>query len=278
MTKVRPIVVDLHGTSPDVATPITSVRDDRTTTTTAGNVVFSVKKQNSAVDAFILGNDGNGAALVGANNVALRIGNWIAGVFTEFLSFTTAGVVQLTGANFSPFRLKRTGSTSAVAVTYENDAGSVAVGGRATGVNTGEFIPSVNGVLDLGASGNNWATAFIRSVSFGPACAQTFTSVAGTPEGAVTSAVGSVVTDQTNGVLYLKKTGTSTAGYVVPGDIHVTATAANIAAIGNAINTTDKRLGKVIWDSTNNRAMRASGTTAASPWHVLDGSVTVTPA
>ena len=50
----------------------------------------------------LVGNDGNGAALIGGNNVALRIGNWIAGVFSEFLSFTTAGVMQLTAANASP--------------------------------------------------------------------------------------------------------------------------------------------------------------------------------
>ena len=56
-----------------------------------------------------------------------------------------------------------------------------------------------------------------------------------------------------------------------------TATAAAIIAIGNAINTTNKYTGKKVWDSTNNRMMRASGTTAGSVWWVVDGSVSITP-
>ena len=56
------------------------------------------------------------------------------------------------------------------------------------------------------------------------------------------------------------------------------ATAANIAAIANAVNTTDKYTGKLIWDSTNKRMLRASGSAAAADWEVVDGSAQVTPA
>lgn len=55
------------------------------------------------------------------------------------------------------------------------------------------------------------------------------------------------------------------------------ATAASIAAVANAINTTNKAIGKVVFDTTNNRLMVASGTAAASPWYVADGSASVTP-
>lgn len=55
-------------------------------------------------------------------------------------------------------------------------------------------------------------------------------------------------------------------------------TAANIAAVGNAINTADKYAGKLVRDTTNNRLMVARGSAAADPWDVADGSVTVTPA
>lgn len=278
MTKARLNVLDFHEISGSVSAPIGYFRDDRTTTTTEGNAVWSVKKQNSDVDALIFGNDGDGAALIGSNNVALRLGRWVAGIFTDAISVATSGAVTFFSANASPMKIKRTGSTGGLTVIYENDAGSIAVGGTPSGPNTGTFIASGNGGVTLGASGNNWLSGFIRSILFGPACAQTLTSVAGTPEGAVSSAVGSIVTDLTNGTLSVKKTGTGNTGYLIPGDIQVTATAAAIAAVGNAINTADKRAGKVIWDSTNNRAMRASGTAAASPWHVLDGSVTVTPA
>jgi hypothetical protein len=55
------------------------------------------------------------------------------------------------------------------------------------------------------------------------------------------------------------------------------ATAAAIADIADAQNTTLKYARKLIWDTTNNRMLRASGNAAADPWYVVDGSVTVTP-
>jgi hypothetical protein len=54
-------------------------------------------------------------------------------------------------------------------------------------------------------------------------------------------------------------------------------TAANIAAIGNAVNTANKVEGKAVWDSTNRRIMVADGSTPASLWWVSDGSASVTP-
>ena len=56
-----------------------------------------------------------------------------------------------------------------------------------------------------------------------------------------------------------------------------TATAAAIADITNAINTADKVAGKVVYDTTNNRIMIASGAVNNSPWYVADGSAFVTP-
>jgi hypothetical protein len=53
--------------------------------------------------------------------------------------------------------------------------------------------------------------------------------------------------------------------------------AASIAAIANAINTTNKVQGKVVYDTTNNRLMVANGALAADPWYVADGSASVTP-
>lgn len=56
-----------------------------------------------------------------------------------------------------------------------------------------------------------------------------------------------------------------------------TASAADIASIGNAINTTNKIAGKTVWDTTNNRLMRANGPLAGDVWYVIDGSTSVTP-
>lgn len=55
-------------------------------------------------------------------------------------------------------------------------------------------------------------------------------------------------------------------------------TAANIASAAHAINTTDKMVGKCVFDSTNNRLMVSAGAAATSPWYVVDGSASVTPA
>jgi hypothetical protein len=56
-----------------------------------------------------------------------------------------------------------------------------------------------------------------------------------------------------------------------------TATAANIAAIGNAINTRGKYAGRAVYDTTNNRLMIASGSAANSTWYRADGGANVTP-
>lgn len=58
--------------------------------------------------------------------------------------------------------------------------------------------------------------------------------------------------------------------------VSVAATA--IADKTNAVNTTNKYAGLMVWDTTNTRLMRASGSTDVSPWNCVDGSVTVTPA
>lgn len=54
-------------------------------------------------------------------------------------------------------------------------------------------------------------------------------------------------------------------------------TATNIADATATINTTDKFKHKLIVDTTNTRMLYASGANATDPWHVVDGSVTVTP-
>lgn len=55
-------------------------------------------------------------------------------------------------------------------------------------------------------------------------------------------------------------------------------TAANIADVTHAVNTTGKRAGRIAYDTTNTRVMIANGALAASTWSVVDGSATVTPA
>jgi hypothetical protein len=87
------------------------------------------------------------------------------------------------------------------------------------------------------------------------------------------------------GTLYARWT---IEGYQAPGDcleatsatsliVMGSATAAQIADQTNSVNLGSKHAGQLVWDTTNNRLLRSSGTTDVSPWHVVDGSATVTP-
>lgn len=68
-------------------------------------------------------------------------------------------------------------------------------------------------------------------------------------------------------------------GYWLFNEVITKQTAADIelADIADTINTSNKYEGKMVWDSTNNRMVRANGALAADVWHVIDGSATVTP-
>jgi len=65
----------------------------------------------------------------------------------------------------------------------------------------------------------------------------------------------------------------ATAGYIQLR----TATAANIAAIANAVNTTGKVAGTVVFDVTNSKLKVATGANANSTWVDADGTNAVTP-
>ena len=60
-------------------------------------------------------------------------------------------------------------------------------------------------------------------------------------------------------------------------DVLQNLTAANIAAIANAINTTGKAAGKMVWDTTNSKIKVATGALAASTWVDASGTNAVTP-
>ncbi|MDX1036534.1 phage tail protein [Sinorhizobium medicae] len=85
------------GTSAGVGAGLIAVRDSVVTVGAEGNVVFAINKQNSATHGLMLGIDGNGAALIGNNNAALRFGKWVSGVFTEYLNMTSAGIFTFAG-------------------------------------------------------------------------------------------------------------------------------------------------------------------------------------
>jgi hypothetical protein len=72
---------------------------------------------------------------------------------------------------------------------------------------------------------------------------------------------------------FTRNGGAAWASESIPSD-----SAANIASIASVVNTRNKLTGLQIYDTTNNRVMIASGSAANSPWYVVDGSASVTPA
>lgn len=92
--------------------------------------------------------------------------------------------------------------------------------------------------------------------------------------GTVTSVVGA---GTVNG-LTVTGTVTSTGNITLGGNLVLVAdTAANLAAIGNAINTTGKYTGKMVVDLSTGLIFTATGATAGSVWKASDGTTTATP-
>ena len=89
--------------------------------------------------------------------------------------------------------------------------------------------------------------------------------------GAVTGNITGNVTGNVTGTV----TGNvvATAGYIQLR----TATATVIATAANAINTTGKAAGTIVFDTTNSKLKIATGALATSTWVDADGSNAVTP-
>jgi hypothetical protein len=59
--------------------------------------------------------------------------------------------------------------------------------------------------------------------------------------------------------------------------IQIQDTADNIALANAPINITNKYIGKIVWDTTNNRAMRARSADSTGIWDLISGGTSVTP-
>lgn len=92
--------------------------------------------------------------------------------------------------------------------------------------------------------------------------------------GTVTSVGG---TGTVNG-LTLTGSVSSTGNLTLGGNFALVAdTAANLALIGNAINTTGKYAGKMVVDLATGLIFTATGATAGSVWRASDGTTVATP-
>lgn len=172
-----------------------------------------------------------------------------------------------TGAAEGVFRARSTNTGNAKIFRADDPTGTLSAYMDGNGV-----VVGANRVY--GEQGLRWAT------SSGTLNDRGLYANNASPESAVTAEPGSLFA-KTNGgagqTLWVKESGSSNTGWKAALTQPEEVTAVNIAAVANAINTTGKFTGKLVWDSTNNRMMRASGALAASAWYVIDGSTSVTP-
>jgi hypothetical protein len=207
---------------------------------------------------------------------------YIGKVFIDvpFSNYTTAGRLIISADNTGNYLIRTgpvvfRGSRTSGVVALTNNSTSTAVADAAVMVAT-------NGI-------NCAPIIKIEPVSF-----NNNNNSSGLKRGDFTVSVG----NQTTGGLTIchppiASTGTFYArwtieGYQAPGDsleatgtnslrLETNFTAAQIAAAAGNPNLGDKFTGRMVWDSTNNRMMRARGAAAADPWDVVDGSASVTP-
>jgi hypothetical protein len=78
---------------------------------------------------------------------------------------------------------------------------------------SGSIAPGADGTQNFGVTATRWLAGYFRSIVLGAAGTAFITSNAGAPEGVVTAPVGSLCLDYTNGVAYMKKTGTGNTGW-----------------------------------------------------------------
>lgn len=126
------------------------------------------------------------------------------------------------------------------------------------------------GALVLGWSTTNNKVLFATNLSL--------QQVFGSPETFRDENKGSLVVDNATSGFFIKGTaGGSSSGWRSVGDIDEESTTVNLTAIGNAINTTNKRRGKTVFNTTNSHAYRASGSSAGSTWVSLRDGTVITP-
>lgn len=121
----------VSGTSASETERMMDVRDARTTVGGIGNAVFSVARQNSNNPAVTIGNDGNNAGLIGADNATLRIGKWVSGVFTDAFQVLTTGVTNFLGNITGPSDFNISNGNGEE-IVLENSTGRVLVRSNST--------------------------------------------------------------------------------------------------------------------------------------------------
>lgn len=158
---------------------------------------------------------------------------------------------------------------------------SVARGG--TGITAfGTGVATALGQNVTGSGGIALATSpTFTTPTLGVAAATSVNKVAITaPATSATLTIADGKTLTASNTLTFTGTDSSSVAFGAGGTVQyfVTATAAALGDLTNAINTTGKFAGKQVWDSTNNVPLWAKGSTAGAVWIDGAGTTIITPA
>lgn len=158
---------------------------------------------------------------------------------------------------------------------------SVARGG--TGITAfGTGVATALGQNVTGSGGIALATSpTFTTPTLGVASATSVNKVAITaPATSATLTIADGKTATISNTLTFTGTDASSVAFGTGGTVEyfVTATAAALGDLTNAINTTGKFAGKQVWDSTNNVPLWAKGATAGAVWIDGAGTTVITPA
>ena len=235
----------------------------------------------------------------------------------NFISATPFALSLLDDANAAAARTTlglgtiATQAASAVAITGGTIAGATITGGSITGATiTGG---SISGITDLaiadGGTGSSTASGARTNLGAGTVGGNVFIAATvaaaqqamdveiGVDVQAFDADLSALAGLATNGMIARTGAGTAAVRTITAGagitvtngdgvsgnptvastDILTNATAAEIAAIGNVVNTTGKAAGRMVWDTTNSKIKVATGALAASTWVDANGTNAVTP-
>ncbi|MBB3567215.1 hypothetical protein [Rhizobium sp. BK491] len=155
-------------------------------------------------------------------------------------------------------------------------SGTVYINGVAAGYVTwasdGMQVHNSAGALSFGYSNFNNYNRFLFAGGL------SLQAVFGNPNTFRTEAKGSLVADTANGALWITMDASSSSAWRSIGDVDLEYTSATLGSATNAVNTTNKRKGMLVYNTTNTHVYRALGASATAAWVSLRDGTTITPA